>query len=176
MWKDEKMFEHPSYLEIPEHFKWMQVQGFSWAEFGADNQPLSKSKKKLNFPNFQLKNKQKMDENPKFMLAGICNKNRHSKRKFIDNFAFTAHAACTTLLCVPHSNATHRCVLRMCCLWSLRRWRFFEKRKHMGPIFKNMLPFYWAHSCKTVGPKINKTASHAPCPATGTYSLCTSVV
>ena len=23
--------------------------------------------------------------------------------------------------------------------------------------------------------KYNKTASHAPCPATGTYSLCTSV-
>ena len=31
---------------------------------------------------------------------------------------------------------THRRMLCMCCLWSLRRWRFSEKWKHMGPIFR----------------------------------------
>ena len=44
-------------------------QGFSEAQFGAGNRPLSQSRKQVNFPNFQLKKSQNMDENPNFTLA-----------------------------------------------------------------------------------------------------------
>lgn len=137
--------EHSNQIHVPRYESSQSVfyQGFSEAWFGASNRPLSQSRKKqCIFAIFSWKVPKKVDENPKFTLVGMCDKNRcvgtlPFKRKtriilvslrMLPNFRFM----CLIEIVITHekywtsavAQSTDMC---MCCLWSLRRWRFSEK-------------------------------------------------